>query len=489
MLTRALFIVSLLTASIAGAQQVETPVPFDSSGQVMVITSAAASRMRLGAPGWPVTGDFTEARVFITGENSFVLVVERPGGARERRPLTGAQYEALRAEVSAGARGRAAQRPAATPVTPANPAAPPPVTPRVERSPSAPVDDPGFESARGRFTRNMVIAAAGIYGPAAWAIVDEPAGGFAAYLGVVGASFFGSYAATQQGVTRAQAELASDFAIRGAGAGLLFAHTIDPDPDTRPIASSIFLIGAASTVAGYHLGKGMSLAEVSAMSFGSTALGLTAFGTMAALGSAGGEDFSRNDAGAILIGGIVGLPAGLFYQRSAPYTVTAGDVTTLGVGGGLGALTAATIVSRFHDPSEEGAAAVMTAGFLAGLAAGDLLWARRFDHTTSEGGLLWLGAAAGAAIGAAPFVIAGSDTDQDIRKWLVGATLGSYLGAWGTTVLSQPKTGTWRTAMLSTPERSLATRQDRPAFRIDPVNAALAAAKVKGTFPVLSLTF
>lgn len=469
-----------------GAQQVETPVPFDSAGQVMVITPQTASRLRLGPPGWPVTGDFTEARVYIAGENSFVLVVERPGGSRERRSLNAAQYEGLRGEVSSASPAR---RTAPVRATPAPATGQPPAPPTRSTTASAIENDPGFESARSRLSRNMIIAAATIYGPAAAVIVDDAAGGIAAYLGVVGSSFFASYAATRNGATRAQSDLASDFAVRGAGAGWLLANSFGLiDNHNREIATSIFFTGIASTFVGYNWGRGMTSADARATTFGSTAAALTAVGLMGSAGSLGNH-YSRNDAAAILLAGVAGLPLGLAYERSAPYTITPGDISAIAVGGLIGALTGVTITSQFHDPSEKEAAAAATFGWVSGLVAGDMLWARPYDHSPSEGNILGLGALAGAAVGAAPFVIANKNGEG--RSILIGATLGAYLGAWGTTVLSAPKSGTWRTAMLEGRQPSLATGSERgkPTVTIDFTSAALAATGKQGTFPFLKMTF
>ena len=334
----------------------------------------------------------------------------------------------------------------------------------------------------------MIIAAATIYGPAAAVIVDDAAGGAAAYLGVVGSSFFASYAATRNGATRAQSDLASDFAVRGAGAGWLLAHALGLiNNHDREIATSIFFTGIASTIGGYNWGNGMTSADARATTFGSTAAGLTALGIMGASGSLGSH-YGRNDASAILVAGLAGLPLGLSYERSAPYTITSGDISAIGVAGLIGSLTGVTIASRFRDPGERLGAAAATIGWVGGLIGGDLLLARPYDHTPSEGNILGLGAVAGAAVGAAPFVI--GNTNGAARSLLVGATLGAYLGAWGTTVLSAPKSGTWRTAMNSTKRPSLAqTDRGKPSVSFDFTSAALAATGKQGTFPFLRMTF
>jgi hypothetical protein len=464
---------AILAAPLAA--QVESPVPFDSAGQMMVITPSTAQRMRLAPPAWPVVGDFREARVFIAGAERFVLVVERPDGARERFPMSATEYESLRVAVSRSSAGVAPAAP------PKRAEAGPRMGAEPRRAPArgggSAVDEDG-ETSRTSFTARMMTSAALIYGPAAAIIVDEPAGSTAAYLGVVSASFFASYAATRGGATKAQASMAGDFSIRGAVAGSLLADALNMS-NSKETATSVFLIGLASTIAGYHIARPLTLAEVSAATFGSTAAGLTAWGIMAATGSTQEEDYSRNDAAAILAGGIAGLPLGLWYQRTSPHYISSGDVRAISVGGAIGALTGITIATRFRNVDERAAAAALTAGFLAGVAGGDLFLARPFDHTRPEGFILGLGTLAGALAGATPFVIADTDSPD---KWLVGATLGAVLGAWGTTVLSAPAAGTARTALrIPSP--------DGTRLALHPLNAAFATTRVRGTFPLVSYSF
>lgn len=467
------------------AAQVESPVPFDSAGRIMTVTPALAQRLALAPPVWPVVGTFREARVFLAGAERFVLVVERLDGARERFPMSATEYEALRGAVSSALGSRPAPAPAAPAPARTDQPAPrmgeaprqePVATPPVE--PRAGTREDGDVS-RAAFTLRMMAAAATIYGPAAWVIVGEPAGGFAAYLGVVSASFFGSFAATRSGTSRAQSELASDFAVRGAGAGWLLADALN-STDDKERATGIFLVGLGSTIAGYHVAKQLTVPEVSSMTFGSTAAGLTTLGLLVATGSVNNSDYSRNDAAPILAAGVAGLPLGLWYHRTAPHFITSGDVRAMAITGALGALTGITVVSRFKDAEEKSAAAAATAGWVAGLVAGDLFLARRYDHTRAEALLLGLGTVAGALAGAAPFVIA--DKGESSR-FLVGSTLGAALGLWGTTVLSNPAPGTANRASGSPIERRVGR------VSLHPLNAAFAATRVTGTFPVVTLAF
>src|SRR6202521_716006 len=82
------------------AQIVERPVPFDSSGLVTVMTPFLAERAALRPPWWPISGDFTEARLFTASDSTYVLSVTRRTGVVERYTLSSTDRDAIRAVVS-----------------------------------------------------------------------------------------------------------------------------------------------------------------------------------------------------------------------------------------------------------------------------------------------------------------------------------------------------------------------------------------------------
>src|SRR5688500_11831287 len=92
---------ALANATPAAAQQIETPVAFDSAGKVRSLTPQLVSRYGLVAPAWPVQGTFVEARLFSVSGGAHVLTIERPGGAVERYSLAEAEVSAIRASVDA----------------------------------------------------------------------------------------------------------------------------------------------------------------------------------------------------------------------------------------------------------------------------------------------------------------------------------------------------------------------------------------------------
>src|SRR4030088_2542083 len=82
------------------AQIVERPVPFDSSGLVTVMTPFLAEKAALRPPWWPVSGDFTDARLFTANDSTYVLAVTRRTGVVERYALSSTDRDAIRAVVS-----------------------------------------------------------------------------------------------------------------------------------------------------------------------------------------------------------------------------------------------------------------------------------------------------------------------------------------------------------------------------------------------------
>ena len=90
----------LFPASRMAAQIVERPVPFDSAGLVTVMTPFLAEKAALRPPWWPVSGDFTDARLFTANDSTYVLAVTRRTGVVERYALSATDRDAIRAVVS-----------------------------------------------------------------------------------------------------------------------------------------------------------------------------------------------------------------------------------------------------------------------------------------------------------------------------------------------------------------------------------------------------
>src|SRR5688500_14745925 len=109
----------LLVAAPAVAQVREIPVAFDAAGRVMVVTRTIADSVKLAPPGWPVSGNFSEARLHRQEGAGYIVIVTRPDGAMERFSISLEQVEAIRARFT--------EAPAQLPPVQPPPAVSPPV--------------------------------------------------------------------------------------------------------------------------------------------------------------------------------------------------------------------------------------------------------------------------------------------------------------------------------------------------------------------------
>ena len=450
MLTRLLLVLCLAAPAFSlGAQVVETPEAFDAAGRVMAITPTMAADLQLLPPAWRITGDYQDARLFRLGNEGYVLVVTRRNATVERYSITNEDREYLR------------QRTASLP-------------PSVEEQLRVGIARAGqnvVERTRNNsFIRNQTILGLTVYGPAfAAAISNEAAGRTAGYLLVAGGTFFAaSTIARDFEITRAQDRLSLHSAITGALAGWGTMYALDASGDAT--AAGIFVGGVGGTAAGLLAAHRMTEGEVAAAAFGSWASALTAAGAFAAFNDE--EDNSRGVIGGVVAAGLLGYPAGQLYARNAGYNVTAGDVWTLWATGFLGAnLVAIPLVdSDVHDNT---ASAIATAGFVAGVVAGDRFIVRRFDYQRGDGILLLVGTGAGALMGSGLYAL----VDREGRNDRLSSGLAFAGGAAG--------------LALSHYYLSPVDDSDRVGERIrfNPSGAALAAAGVPGAHPIFSLTF
>lgn len=452
MLKRLLLALCLATAPAfsLGAQVVETPEAFDAAGRVMAITPRMAADLQLLPPAWRITGDYNDARLFRLGNEGYVLVVTRRNGTVERYSLTLEDREYLR------------QRTANLP-----PAVEEQLRDGLARAGRSVVE----QTRNNSFIRNQTILGLTVYGPAfAAAISNEAAGRSAGYLLVAGGTFFAaSSIARDFEITRAQERLSTHAAITGALAGWGAMYALDASGDGT--AAGIFVGGLGGTAAGLIAGRNMTEGEVAAATFGSWASALTAAGAFAAFNDDDGDN-SRGIIAGIVGAGLAGYPAGQLYARNAGYNVTPGDVWTLWATGFLGAnLVAVPLVdSDVHDNT---ASAIVTAGFVAGVIAGDRFIVRRFDYQRGDGILLVVGTGAGALMGSGLYAL----VDREGRNDQLSSGLAVLGGAAG----------------LALSHYFLSPVDDADRFgdriRFTPSGAALAAAGVPGTHPILSLTF
>ena len=451
MLLRLLLALCLATAPALslGAQVVETPEAFDAAGRVMAITPRMAADLQLLPPAWRITGDYQDARLYRLGNEGHVLVITRRNGTVERYSLSPEDREYLR------------QRTANLP---------PSVEEQLRQGIARAGQNVVEQTRNNSFIRNQTILGLTVYGPSfAAAISNEAAGRTAGYLLVAGGTFFGaSTLARDFNITRPQERLSTHAAITGALVGWGTMYALDASNDAT--AAGIFVGGLGGTAAGLLAANQMNEGEVAAATFGSWAAAAATAVTVGALEDDG--DNARGVIGGVVAAGLLGYPAGLWYARNARYNVTSGDVWTLWATGLLGGMAVATPIAE-SDISDDAGAALVTAGFLAGVVAGDRFIVRRFDYQRGDGILLGVGTAAGALMGAGLHAL----VDREGRNASLSFGLATAGGAAG----------------LAISHYFLSPVDDSDRFgeriRFNPSGAALAAAGVQGAHPIFSLTF
>lgn len=453
----------LLAGARAEAQVRERPVPFDSAGRVSVITPPLAARLGLTPPVWPVTGDFLEARLYEVGDSAFtyVIVVRRQREVLDRYPLDAAHRAELAGATARGARlaGNA---------------------PHADSLPTV-ISEP----VRGQFVANQTVLGGMLFGPAASALVGDPAGGAAAYLVTTGVTFFTAAHITQTTpVSRAQNHLSTHSAVRGAIAGelVLFAAAGD-NPSSNATGAALLAGGLLGDVIGFQLAKPMTDAEAHGTSHGSTVTALLTTGVLGAAGALRQESSARPAVLGIIAAGAIGYPLGLRYVRGTPYRVTAGDVGAMFTSELLGLGAAAALLP--DSPSEQLVFGMLTGGYALGALVGDRVFVRPFDHTESDARLLALGTGAGAVIGLAIPVLAQSDKPSLIFGT---ATIGGILGAILTENLIAPDRARPGDSGAARRTGSL-RRSSRASFTFSPMGALMARSGMRGDHSILSLRF
>ena len=441
-----------LTAKGLCAQVVERPVPFDSAGQLVAITPYIADRAALRAPWWPVSGEFTEARLYTVNDSTYVLTVGRKTGVVERYTITAADRDAIRAIVS-----------------------------RLPRDVITARND-----AHNSFVKNQTLLGLAVYGPTfAGAIADNGAAATAGYLVVAGGTFFAaSEISRRMFISRAQSDLSFNMGHNGALAGWATMYLVRTSD--RAQSAGAFVGGLTGAALGVSLGRNMTEADAVGAAFGSDVGALIGWGAMEALR---GEEtctvdlttfvetcrrsFSdRAEVMGVLAAGIVGYPLGLLYPRNARYRVTPGDIQTLWATGLLGMSTSGAIFLGAKSSGRAIATALTTGGVI-GIMAGDRFLVQRVDHSRTDGGRAGLGTLAGGLMGAGVATI--FDHDNPGPHFILGlATVGALTG-------------------LIVTERYLDPPADagRPRLSVtfNPASLALLATRTPGNHALLNVRF
>ena len=434
------------------AQIVERPVPFDNNGLVIVMTPFLADRAALRPPWWPVSGEFTEARLFTANDSTYVLAVTRRTGVVERYTLSGTDRDAIRAVVS-----------------------------RLPRETLVARTD-----ARSAFIRGQTLLGLFAYGPAfAGAIGDNSGSASAGYLVVAGGTFFAaSEVSRRMFISRPQADLSTNMGLEGALAGWATTYLLSASDKAQ--YAGAFIGGLTGATIGVRAARNMTEADAVAAGFGSATGALIAFGTMEALRGNRECTFdpltfaetcttrrlsNRSEVAVVLASGIIGYPIGLLYPRNARYNVTAGDVEVLGTTSALGAGAGIALLSRHASYSHF--ATVATVGGVLGMMAGDRFLVQRYDHERNEADRLSLGTTAGALMGAG--IAALGKSSRNNPHIVGGLAVGGGL------------------AGLIITERYLRPNPDagRPRFRVtfNPASIPLLAARTPGNHSLLDVRF
>lgn len=440
----------LLPLSRVSAQVIERPVPFDSAGLVTVMTPFLADKAALRPPWWPVSGEFTEARLFTANDSTYVLAVGRRTGVVERYNLTATDREAIRAVVS-----------------------------RLPREVIVARTD-----ARNGFIARQSLLGLVVYGPTfAGAIANNDAGAAAGYLVVAGGSFFAaSEISRRMLVTKPQTDLSFNMGHNGALAGWATAYLLHADD--RPQAAGAFIGGLTGAALGLHFANGMTEADAVGAGFGSDIGALIGYGAAETIrgnsgcvqrsdGSfdCGGRISDRSVVALVLASGIIGYPLGVLYPRNASYSVTPGDIQTLWPSAAIGASAASLFLS--DDPTTSHVALAVTSGGVVGMILGDRFLVRRFDHSRADGLRVTLGAAAGGLMGAG---IASLTNPSDPNRRLVSgmATAGGLIGVIATERYLDPSPDAGRRGMRLT---------------LNPMSIFFVAAHTPGNHSLLNVRF
>jgi len=441
---------TLFAASRGQSQVVERPVSFDAAGQVMVMTPFIAERAALRAPWWPVSGEFTEARLYTVNDSSYTLAVTRRTGVVERYTLSPTDRDAIRAIIS-----------------------------KLPRE----VVEPRRDS-RNAFIRNQTLLGLIVYGPTfANAISDEAAGVTAGYLVVAGGTFFAASEISRRVfITRPMTDLSTNLGHNAALAGWATMYLFGASD--RAQSAGAFVGGIGGAALGIGWARKMTEADAIGAGFGANISALIAWGSMEAFQGEEhceqqpdftlkcSERISDKTKVALILGtGLVGYPLGLLYPRNARYNVTPGDIQTLYATTGLGVLTALTFLPE--SPKQSTAAAAMTAGGVVGLMLGDAFLVRRYDHGRSDASKVTLGTFAGSLMGAG--VAAIIDTDLESPQLVFGlATAGGLIGLLATEHYADAGPDAGRRA---------------PRLSFNPQSILLAAARTPGNHPLLTVRF
>ncbi len=328
------------------------------------------------------------------------------------------------------------------------------------------------------FVRAQAILGLVAYGPAFAGMVGRSGvTATAGYLVMAGGTFFAAAEiARRVEITEARQLLSTRMAWRGALEGLYISTTAVADDGS--IGAAALLGGFGGTAAGLLIGKGLTAGEAMATVFGHDLAFLSAAAVTVAIDDDAVDGAGIGDAARALIltgSGWTGYALGRLYAGSAPYNVTAGDVSALWSGTAVGALAAGSLI---YDSAPSGAvgALVTLGGALAGTYVADRLLVRRYDHSRSEGRLLSAGMVAGGLMGIGVGVLVTGEDGQSGGVTMGLAAVGGVAGILLTERYLQPRGDEGRLVGMS-------------GLSIDPMGFAAVASGMQGRHSLVRFTF
>lgn len=349
-----------------------------------------------------------------------------------------------------------------------------PQTPSARPAPKPAVRDTGVAAVRAlvrsSFVRRQMLLGITLYGPSFAATVsNKPVPATAAYLVMAGGSFFAAAEIARDiKITEGMELLATLAPIQGAAIGASLQYAIT---GKKELAPGIFFGSVLGTTGALTLGRRLTTGAAMASVVGANAMAGLAMGTLYAFDEHYTGDRTRAAIGAGAA--VAGMQLGAMYATYAPYNITAGDVQAMMTASLIGTAAAGASVANGH-PGHKASTLAMMGGAVAGAVVGDRLLVRRVDHTRSEASLVGAGAIAGALMGSGVAVMVGSSARFNAATAGLGAA-----GAAG---------GVWMA------ERWLGARPDAgrrlgARLTVAPQSLAMVAAKVPGTYSLVTLTF
>jgi hypothetical protein len=393
----------LLISFTHAARGQEVLVPIDKQGRLERIDLRLEQKLRL----FPDYRDFREARLFQLADSSYVLeIAYGPEGrlSRSRLPMTLAEVETLRRNVSGAV---------------------------ALRAPQAVLDQDG----RTKLLIGTTILSLGYYGWAFPVAIDASGGSevLGLYMLTAGTAMILPIVLTkEQDVTDAASTLCLYGATRGIIHGTL-VHLLftNGNGEGRSAVTAGWLASMAEGVIGFAIADREKMTKGHAEMIGAGGDAGMLLGLGAAILS---EPEDAGTAGIVLAGSAAGMIGG--HMLAADGRFTRGDSYLFRGGGTLGSLLGVTLASAFDlrkkdddgdsQSNDKVYVACAMAGGVAGLAYGTGL-ARKTNLTGAEGVMVNVGMLGGGLLGLGVMVLAGSNTESGF-PYLMASSVGATAG-------------------------------------------------------------